>query len=202
MKFLATTMVFAATAATSFATSVIVTNNRGPTATREVANSSGTLVAGFGAFGVLSEAGINGINTTFSGLNFIQYGAGGGAVTTSTSGQFSFTDNINLDQPAGASFVNKSIYLIVGFGGTNLATSTELFIYKFGTGFGAADSPTPITMTLSSSAGSTLFGTEIGNPSTTASGTYRAAAIAAVPEPSAALLGAIGALGLLRRRRN
>lgn len=192
---------FVAGSSAAFATSVIVTNSRGPTATREVVTSTGLLTTGFGAFGVIDESGILGISTTYDGLGFIQYGLGGGAVTTSTSGQFSFTDNINIGQPAGAAFNGKNIYLLVGFGGTNLATSTEMFIYKFGTTFGTEDSGIPITMTLSSSAGQTLLGTEVGNPSTTASGRYNAALITAVPEPSAALLGAIGALGLLRRRR-
>ena len=192
----------AASTVASFGTVVIVTNGRGPTSTREITNPANALVAGFGAFGVLNEAGITGATTTFAGLNFTQFGAGAGAVTTSTSGQFSFTDNINMT-PGGAGdpFNGKNIYLIAGFGGTSLATSTSLFIYKFADTYGLVDSATSITETLSSNAGTTLLGTEVGNPMTTASGRFAAATITSVPETSTALLGALGALGLLRRRR-
>jgi hypothetical protein len=202
MKLLATTM-FIASASYAMATTVIVTNNRGPTATREIVNSSATLVAGFGAFGTLTESGIQGVSTTFSGLNFKQFGLGGGGVTTSTSGQFSFTGDVGPAAPNAADFLTKNIYLVVGFGGANLASSTELFIYRFNQTFGDLNSPTPITQTLTAagSEGVTLFGTEIGNPQTTASGRFAASAITPIPEPSAALLGALGALGLLRRRR-
>lgn len=187
----------------SLATTVIVTNNRGPTATREIVDSVGTLVAGFGAFGVLNEGGITGASTTFAGLGFQQFGLGGGGVTTSTAGQFSFTGDIGPAAPNAATFLNKNIYLVVGFGGSDLATSTELFIYKFNQSFGDLNSPTPITQTLTAagSEGSTLLGTEVGNPGTTASGRYRSTPITAVPEPSVALLGLLGVLGLVRRRR-
>lgn len=192
----------AASTVASFGTVVIVTNSRGPTATREITNNLNVLVTGFGAFGVLNEAGITGATTTFAGLNFTQYGAGAGAISTSTSGQFSFTDQVNMT-PGGAGdpFNGKNIYLVAGFGGTNLATSTSLFIYKFSDTFGLVDSATTITETLSSNAGTTLLGTEVGSPMTQAAGRFAAAALTAVPETSTALLGALGALGLLRRRR-
>ena len=166
-----------------------------------------TLTAGFGAIGYLNESGINGLATTFNGLGFTQYGVAAGGVTTGTSGQFSYTDNLNLSLPANAGFLNKNIYLLVGFGGTSLATSTELFIYKFSATFGAAESGLPITQTLTDPAtpGTQLFGTTTGgNPQSVAAARYVAAAITAepVPETSTTLLGAIGALALLRRRRN
>ena len=191
--------VLALSAASSFATSVLVTNSNGPTASREVVTSTGALVAGFGAVGIIDEAGILGISTTYTGLAFEQWGTAAGGVTNGTSGQFSFTANIN---PVGTNFSGRNIYLLVGFGGTNLDTSTELFIYKFNTGFGIANSGTPINLTLGNGdIGTTLFGTEFGTPETTTSGRFRTSALAPVPEPSAALLGMLGALGLLRRRR-
>jgi hypothetical protein len=183
----------------SLATSVLVTNSNGPTNTREVANSGGTLVTGFGAVGIIDESGITGVTTTYDALAFEQWGSASGNVTTSTTGQFSFTANVN---PTGTNFSGRNIYLLVGFGGTNLATSTELFIYSFNTTFGVANSGTPINLTLGNgNIGTTLFGTEVGNPETAGSGRFRSAALAPVPEPSAALLGMLGALGLLRRRR-
>lgn len=193
------------TTLSSFATTVIVGNGQGPTATNEVVTSTGALVAGFGAVGILSEAGINGAATTWDGLNFQVWGTSPnfatGGVTTSTSGQFSFSGNAN---PFETAFSGRNIYLAIGFGGTSLATSTELFIYKFNTTFGTADSGTPINLVLGNgNIGDTLFGTEVNSPETSGGSTarFRSAAITAIPEPSAALLGAIGALGLLRRRR-
>lgn len=194
-----TLTLFALTTMSSFATTVIVGNGQGPTATDEVVNAAGTLVTGFGAIGILSEAGINGASTTFAGLNLQIFGTGQGAVTTSTSGQFSFSGNVN---PTGTNFSGRNIYLIVGFGGASLALSNELFIYKFDTGFGTADSGTPINLVLGNgNIGTTLLGSEVGSPETLA-GRFRSTAITAVPEPSAALLGAFGVLGLLRRRRH
>jgi len=46
------------------------------------------------------------------------------------------------------------------------------------------------------------FGAFSGNASGFGTSDYRTLQLALIPEPSAALLGAIGALGLLRRRRN
>jgi MYXO-CTERM domain-containing protein len=46
------------------------------------------------------------------------------------------------------------------------------------------------------------LGTFTGDPAGQGSGTYTTLKLVTVPEPSAALLGALGALGLLRRRRN
>ena len=197
-------LLFVVSATASFATSVSVTNNRGAVNSREVVTSTGTIgtpTAGFSAFGVIDEAGITGISTTFSALSFTNYSPASTALTVSTSGQFALTGNINITNPTGDPFRNQNVYLLVGFGGTSLSTSTELFIYKFSSTFGAAESGTPINLVLSTNAGSTLFGTEVGSPSTSNAGGYRAALLAPVPEPSAALLGMLGALGLLRRRR-
>ncbi|MEI6604549.1 MAG: hypothetical protein WCP35_04515 [Verrucomicrobiota bacterium] len=186
----------------SFGTSVIVTNANGPALTREVTNLTPALVTGFGAIGIISEAGITGtagIDTTWSSLNFSQWGTAGGAVSTSTSGQFTFSANVD---PTGGAFSGKNIYLLVGFGGTNLATSNQMFVYKFDTTFGTADSGTPISLILGNgNIGTTLLGAENGSPETVSSGRFAAAPITSVPETSTALLGALGALGLLRRRR-
>ena len=50
--------------------------------------------------------------------------------------------------------------------------------------------------------GTSVFAAATGSPVQPASGFQLKSAVAAIPEPSTALLGAIGALGLLRRRRN
>ena len=184
--------------ATSFATSVIVTNGRGPSNTRSIVDNTGASVVGFGGFGIIDEAGIMGENTVFVDLGFQQYGNGGGSVSTSSFGQFSFNDNLDIDGAPGAPFKSQNVYLLVGFGGSDLETSTSLFIYKFDKDFGAAESGEPITavLTATDSPGTTLLGTEVGIGA--GSGTFEAVLI---PEPSSAVLLGLGGLGLLVRRK-
>ena len=67
------------------------------------------------------------------------------------------------------------------------------------------DSPLPNDYVVNPSGTTPIIGTLgsfVGNPGDQGEGTYTTLKMDAVPEPSAALLGALGALGLLRRRRN
>lgn len=107
---------------------------------------------------------------------------------------------------AGSDFLNQNIYLLAGNGST-LAASTQFFVFKTTSLFTAADdaSPTGTEYIFSPTSGTILFGNAVADMKTTSSDAtttpgFRMAV--AVPEPSAALLGAIGVLGLLRRRRN
>jgi hypothetical protein len=105
----------------------------------------------------------------------------------------------------GADFAGKSMYVFVG-NGTSFALSNQFLVLKTTFTFNTAESgPTAFTKTLTRSNATTLIGTEVANVFTTTADTsttpgWNTAAL--VPEPSAALLGAVGALGLLRRRRN
>lgn len=106
----------------------------------------------------------------------------------------------------GSAFSGKNIFLFVGSGDT-LAGSSELLILKTIILFddGRDSVPTPLTVTVRPDATTTaLFGVTNANVWTTNSDSVISGGwtTAAVPEPSAALLGALGALGLLRRRRN
>jgi hypothetical protein len=106
---------------------------------------------------------------------------------------------------SGEAFANKNMYVFVG-NGTTFGASTEFLVLKTNFTFNPAESgPTAFTKTLSTSTVTdVLFGTTTTNVFTTnsdASQTPGWRTAAPVPEPSAALLGAIGALGLLRRRR-
>lgn len=104
-----------------------------------------------------------------------------------------------------ATFADKFIYLFAG-NGTTLANSTQFAVLKSASKFLASDDgiPTGVTVTFTDLNSSILFGTTSPNVLTasTDGSTNPGFAMKAVPEPSAALLGAIGALGLLRRRRN
>ncbi len=99
--------------------------------------------------------------------------------------------------------LGRPIYSFVGDGAT-LAASTQFILVQVGTIFD--DTPVPQDYTSNPGlanpvAGYGVVGSFTGNASGLADDetTYRT--LQFVPEPSAALLGALGALGLLRRRR-
>jgi hypothetical protein len=100
-----------------------------------------------------------------------------------------------------------NMYLFAGNGAT-FAESTQFLVLKHNTQqFLASDDsvPTAITVQFLRSNTTTLFGTDVANVPTTnsdASTTPGWAMAAPIPETSTSLLGAIGALALLRRRRN
>jgi hypothetical protein len=101
-------------------------------------------------------------------------------------------------------FQNKNMYVFVG-NGTTFALSTEYLVLKTTFTFDPVESgPTAFTKTITSANATPLFGSAVANVFTTNAdvSTTPGWQTAAVPEPSAALLGAIGVLGLLRRRRN
>jgi hypothetical protein len=103
-----------------------------------------------------------------------------------------------------AGFDAKNMYVFAG-NGTTFANSDQFLILKTSFTFSAADSgPTPFSKTITTGNSSVLFGTQVLDVRTTATDSSATAGwnTAAVPEASTALLGAIGALGLLRRRRN
>jgi hypothetical protein len=118
--------------------------------------------------------------------------------------------NNALNQTIGTTFNTKSIYMFAGNGAT-LTGSTQFLVVKmdattFAIGDDTANAVTPKTITINPGNSTTLLGSEITNVFTTntdASTTagWQMAALTPVPEPSAALLGMLGALGLLRRRR-
>jgi MYXO-CTERM domain-containing protein len=166
--------------------------------------SAGPGVLAIGIFSTDSLATLTGTQLVSS---FTQFGAAGAFAGASTTGQRSIFSLPTSDTVTGTTFSNKNIYLFAGNGAT-LATSTQFLVLKTTTLFTDAQDalPTALTVTVRPDATSTaLFGTTNANVWTTNSDAITTAGwtmAAPVPEPSAALLGALGALGLLRRRRN
>jgi hypothetical protein len=113
---------------------------------------------------------------------------------------------ISLDPVNPAPLIGKTLYNFIGNGST-LANSTAFVLFKLNHTISADPAPPglPTAYSLGMNNGTLLFGlsetfTNYSNDDLSISPT-NIAAFKLVPEPSAALLGALGALGLLRRRR-
>jgi len=163
---------------------------------------------GIVAFGFFSTDDFSTTSTAASLVSlFTQFGSSaefGGASTGGNRSVFSRA----ATQTIGTTFNTKSIYLFSGNGST-FANSTEFLVAKMdSTVFAAADDTANATVakviTINPANSTVLLGSEISNVYTTntdASNTAGWQMAELVPEPSSALLGAIGALILLRRRR-
>jgi hypothetical protein len=115
-----------------------------------------------------------------------------------------FTLSSPLVIVSGSDFAGKNMYLFAG-NGLTLNDSTQFLIAKSAIQFLGTDDdiPTATTVTFRPETTTVLFGSVVADMKTTSSDTSVTPGfqMAPIPEPSAALLGALGALGLLRRRR-
>jgi hypothetical protein len=182
-------------------------------APQNVQTSAGPGILQFGVFstedfsGVTTPAGLVSLFTRFGSTDTSPNASFGGASTGGNRSVFSLAQSQTIAPASGFSFDNKNIYLFGGNGSTFL-NSTEFFIARADALFLAADdvgnAVTPKVITINPGNSVALFGSEIANVFTTntdASQTAGWQMAPLIPEPSAALLGALGALGLLRRRR-
>jgi len=124
--------------------------------------------------------------------------------TTTGNTQGTITGSFAATGGGNASLFNgKQIYVVVGNGATAALSNEWAILTSTLNVLFPADVTTSSTASISfgSIANSVMVpnaGTEIDNISPVKDGIQ----LVGIPEPSAALLGAIGALGLLRRRRN
>ena len=173
------------------------------TAGAELGGTNGGLSAGPGtiAFGIFTTT-IDQSTTDFSTFvpfgNILTFAAGGAFGNRSV---FSLPQNVTV---AGSQFAGQNIILFAG-NGTTFANSDQGLVVDTGIAFNSVSdgSPTPTTFTVRPSNSTVLFGSVVPNVFTTNTDTSVTEGwqMAPIPEPSAALLGALGALGLLRRRR-
>jgi hypothetical protein len=198
------------------AQAVIVSVNTGAFA-GAVANNAGTAISfgtGFIQVGVLNSA-FDGILATTTAAdisaNFTAFTNSIGTFGQSVSGtdypgfvNFA-TSGLRVDGNPPDAFFNKNIYVLLG-NGANLLGSSQLSVFKANLVFPddseAAIDATP-DINLLTAQGTWLLGAPSGGQTNAGGFPVNNAATMAVlvPEPSAALLGALGALGLLRRRR-
>ena len=178
-----------------------------------VDSASGLLVdgAGFVAIGAttlsdlqVGQIGASPANFSTFVTSFSQFGL---STTFGGAGAFGepslFSSIASNPTATGDSFVNRAITLVAG-NGTRLDNSTQLFVYNFNVNY-AADAPLfTADVNLTQAGGTVLFGaTQIGIalPTAGTNNGFKMGELSVIPEPSAALLGVLGALGLLRRRR-
>jgi hypothetical protein len=163
-------------------------------------------VVGFGIFTGLTDAQISVTQSPASLISaFVQFGQLGAFNSAGPTGQKGLFTRNTADIVSGTAFANKNMYLFVG-NGTTYANSTEFLVLKSDALFTAAqdDIPTAQTVTLTPTSATLLIGRQILDVRTTSGDTSVTAGWGTaklIPEPSTALLGLIGALGLLRRRR-
>ena len=123
----------------------------------------------------------------------------------SARGQYSFgLPNVNVRN--NSTFQDQPMYLLVG-NGSSFLNSTEFLILRNSRNFLAVDDDvaTGVTVSFTSGTSTLMFGTAASDVRTTGADTSITAGFRTavpVPEASTSLLGAIGALALLRRRRN
>lgn len=146
------------------------------------------------------------ITTDFSSLlaavaQFDVFGSSNSPTSGTTSGLLAAAIT-GLGSPDTSVFNNKEIFVLVG-NGTTAVNSNQWGFFSMATpvffppNVADAGGPTLTTATFASITPLPNAGTRIDNAS--GADSFR---LVGVPEPSAAMLGAIGALGLLRRRRN
>jgi len=177
-------------------------------------NADGTLVDGgivaMGYFGSNNPSGdIADIADTLADFTVLATGVIGGYSPTLEGNYPGYVEATNTslgDLLAGNTLIGKKLYAFVG-NQSELSLSTAFALYlvdtfdeeQSGQGLTYLAQPFGITPLIGSIDSITTFSPAIvsGDPET-----YTTLKLVAVPEPSAALLGAVGALGLLRRRRN
>lgn len=169
--------------------------------------SAGPGVVGVGIFSTDNLVGLNAA-ALISDFTRISDGASpfASAGPVGSRGVFScFASNVTI---SGSVFENRDMYLFAG-NGTTYANSTQFLVVKLATQFlGSDDDIVTVTTEIFRPSGGTaattlLVGTNVANIQTanTDASTTPGWAMVTVPESSTALLGAFGALALLRRRR-
>lgn len=163
--------------------------------------SAGPGVIGFGIF---STDNLSAFSTTQLLSAFTGFGLPVAFNVAGTTGNRSVYSSAQSQAVLGSPFAGKPVYIFAG-NGTTYGNSTEFLIVKASTlTFNAADDnvPTPNSYVITPDNSSVLFGSIVNDVKTSSSDTSVNPGWQMVPEPSAAILGTLGALVLLRRRRN
>ena len=175
-----------------------------------IVDASGNVVAAGGAFAsigwfdpgtVFAGASVSSLLSAFHAVDTSPVG-----INATRPGLFNGQDYNDPGNVYPENFQGKQGYIVVGNNAT-LANSTALAVFSLSSLFPApaADQTASYTIQLTSSTSSLVYGTvrqmtpgSQPNPLTTTPFTQ---GVQMIPEPSMALLGLLGAVGFLRRRR-
>ncbi|MDP4719699.1 MAG: PEP-CTERM sorting domain-containing protein [Akkermansiaceae bacterium] len=165
----------------------------------------------FGSNSYVPSADLANISTTISDFTSVTSGLTGGFLTQlTTAGTAGYVDEALFDGPSiltGNPLIGRTVYMFVGDAAT-LAASNAFALVAVGTILD--ESSTPENQFSANPTGTTPLigqinaGAFTGDPVPGAAAgvtTFDTLQLAAVPEPSALLLSAFGALALLRRKR-
>jgi len=189
--------------------SSVVVNSDGVRLTGDGSNAT---VIGSAAFGYFSsDAAVTSATSASSLVNsFSVFGTSAtlfNSPTIPTNYLGLFSSQATLTGSSLDAFTGKSIYLIVSNAAT-IGGGSEFLVIKLNSQFGSSSNE-PINSTFTLDTANTDYTVLLGSkngPSLTAGGIDTTSEpsfqLVAVPEPSVALLGALGSLALLRRRRN
>ncbi len=173
-----------------------------------IVNSDGTSLTNVGAFAVVyaTSGSLNitaNVTTATNLLSQLSLASSVGTMSTST-----FLNASINDADPGNLLATKSLYILVGNNQANILSSTAVILYNPSVVFPTQSAGNAVVgaINLRNDAG-LLFGkttaaTGIAAPFAFTNGTQQLAlATVAIPETSTTLLGALGALALMRRRR-
>lgn len=206
---LITALVGAMSVLSANAATVITPTNNGGAATRQLQSTPGVALTSAYSY----EVGVFAGDTFTVTTTLAQFTSAGSALLSATQpgifGAFGSTgvtaDLPNTGEPAG-NFVGRPMYVVIRELGANplglfIAFSTPPaanFAFENALNVGPGVSVTNLNLTLVK--GFTNPGANVGLTGAAAAGNG-GTSVSFVPEPSAALLGALGGLALLRRRR-
>jgi fibronectin-binding autotransporter adhesin len=162
-------------------------------------NGSGTFNGAVTVDGALNPGNSPGSQTFASGLTL-------GAASTTTMevaglGGVAGTD-FDFINVTGGTMTNDGSLAIVDFGGFDISAQTGTFnLFDFVTGTGDFDAVTVDGNSLTFNGGTDEWNSTVGDVTYNFAEGTGVLSVTVVPEPTAALLGGIGLLGLLRRRR-
>ena len=194
---------------------ILGTNIQGGTGDTLIAKSSNQLMSGGIAASGYFNAGFD-VGAAVAAQDYAGLASAFNILTSSAIGETSadfgtdiagFYSNPSVDYGAPGARLGAQLYTFFGNGGT-LGGSSQFGLVSFGATIDA-DSPAPDSNNLNLFTGATytvLLGTTGGTATVNLSGIGQGEAVVnptlqLVPEPSAALLGLLGAVGLIRRRR-
>ena len=162
-----------------------------------IPTGSGIVAAGF--FSTLTDSQINATNI---GLDFQIHGSASFAASSfgNPDGVFNLS-GLGGTISDGSPFIGETVYIVIG-NGPDLSSSSQFAVWNSGNMFAKTeDIPTTSVGVTPSNQSQLVFGSIGGSATTGGTEFDNSLVLSSIPEPSVTILGLLGMLGLLRRRR-